>query len=510
MVGDLDARTIAWLVAVGFLVAVGRHFAAVARAASRDAFSDGLLVGLVVAAAVTVIEALGSGAAPFGVAYRSQAWWAHANLWGAAVLAPAVFVTGEAMARARPGSVFVAILAAAAVVVGSGSRSALFGLLAGVVVVWLVDRWGRRGAGSPRTRIVAVIVLVVLTGLVWIDGGWRARLLGSVGFQPQAAPARNLFDASENLVDGVWWSPNVMVTGVATTANSPAVHRLERATGRWTDRLQQRVRLEPDEWYSFSADVFVERHADPVVAFVGWAARPEGDVEVVVRFPTGGAPQAHTAGGAHLSSALAHDEAEGWRRLQASFRVSGDAPVPMEVGLAPRTVEGVAGPVLVRRLQLEVGERVGPYEATMTPDRTAAVAWSAVRSRVDGYRVIVELVVQRPWTGWGRSGFAAAMGAPGFPAPGVEHEHSLALFFALRYGVIGLLALTVLGLSFVRHGSRAVAIVVAVGFTNVVDLTFLSDAVYVATALLVAVGSDPSAARSEPGGMSGLAGGRSG
>lgn len=496
--GDLDARVTVWLLAIGFLVTVGRRFAAAEPVASREAFSDGLLLGLLTAAAVTVVEALASGATPLGLAYRSQAWWAHPNLWGAAVLAPAVFVTGEALARALPGRVFVALLTGAVVAVGSGSRAAVVGLVTGVALVVLGDLLRRHGARWSRPTLVAVLVLVGLAGLLWADAGWRARLLGSLGLPSQPTPSRNLFEASEDLTDAVWWSPNVLVDRVAAVPDTPAVHRLDRRAGRWTDRLQQRVSLTPEAWYSFSAEVLVDGQVDPVVAFVGWGARPEGAVEVVVRFPLGAEPRTHLAGGSQVSRASFADEGEGWRRLQAVFRVSGDAPVPMEVGLAPQTVVGEADAVLVRRLQFEAGERPGPYDATMVPDRTAAIAWSAVRSRLEAYQAIAERTFDRPWTGWGPSGFAAAKESERFPVPRVEHEHSLVLFFALRYGAVGLLALLVVVSTLVRHGSRAVAIVVAVGLTNLFDLTFVSDAVYVATALLVAVGDSRPAPRRGP------------
>lgn len=491
--GDVEGRSLAWLVAIAIVVAIGRRFATDAAPAIREAFSNGLLLGLLAAAAVTVVEAAWNGHAPLGLAYRSQAWWAHPNLWGASVLAPAVFLVGEATGRARAGRVALVIVAAAVVAVGAGSRAAVFGLLAGVLVLLVLQRIARDGAASRRAWIAAAVVLVGLVAFVGLDAGWRARLLGSLGVQPEAAPSRNLFQASEDLLDGVWWSPNVAVARTETTTEGAAVHRLERLAGRWTDRVQQRVSLVPDTWYTFSADVIVVGSVDPVIGFVGWAAMPDGNVEVVVRFPRDAEPQAHTSGGADLGATWSAVETDGWRRVRVTFRVVGDAVVPLEVGLAPRIADVDAAPVLVRHIQFEAGAGAGPYEATSRPDRTAAVAWSSVRSRVEGYRSILDLVAQRPWTGWGGRGLAELRANAGPLGGVIEHEHSLVLFFALRYGALGLAALVALVLTLVRHGPWAVAVVVAVGTTNVVDLTFASDAVYVATALLVAMGAGPAA-----------------
>lgn len=495
--GDLDVATTLQLVAIAVLVGVGRTGADLWATRSLVAGTVGMVVGLVAAGFVSVLEltqgrefvawVFGEFRGSTPAIGRASGWWSHPNLWGSSVVVPAMLATVVALHERRPLVVSISVAVASSVVLASGSRAALAGLVSGLVTVGVVNLVARGGRRSPASILAVITVLVVVWVASLANPTWRERALGGLVGEVAPRASVNLFEASEDLTDPVWWRPFVDVDAVGASSEGAAVHRLSRLGGRWTDRVQQRVPLTPRVPYAFSFEFRIEgAGSDPVPAIVAWSATEPVATELVVRLPTTGEVAAVARGPAVVRFASAGRLGDGWRRLEAVFELASDSVVALEIGVAPRTVgppEDPASSVEIRRVQLEQAPNPTPYVGTAPPDRTRLVASSAVSTRLALYRALVARIAERPWLGWGGEGYATVRALdPTDAALAPAHEHNLLLAYALRYGVVGVAAWVALMLGLGGRSPWSWAVVVAVVVMNAVDLSFVSDATYVVAA----------------------------
>lgn len=489
-----DVAAVAFVLALGLLVAAGQAAVRSLTRAQLERGVDGVLIGLVVGALVSLAEIMG-GAALLGsagepavaAADRAAAWWPHANLWGASALAPTTGILAWYLGRRDPWRATLAMLAGLVVVLASGSRAALVALVVGgLAAAWAA--WPRHARWGPRALAAAALALALVATVFLLDGRRIERLLGPVGVGTfTAAPVRNLLQSSEDLTDGVWWKPVVVVTPVPTQRGEPAVHALERPAGRWTDRVQQRVHLEPGHVYTWSSEFrWLGEGIDPVPAVIGWSGGPDGVGEVVVRLQRDGSPLAAARGAVALERLLVTPLDQAWQRLEFVVEVTGTSAVALELGIAPRTADDPGALAIeVRRLQFERAAEASPYLATAPPDRTRLVAVSAIESRRQLYPLLVDRVRERPLVGWGVDAYAAAARSLDHDVlRETTHEHSLPLWFALRYGALGVLAWLTVMVGLAGRSPVAWAVVASVMVANLVDLSFLSHAVYVSTAVV--------------------------
>jgi hypothetical protein len=516
IVGRPDLGHALQVLAVAVVVAAGRQLGRAPEDGRLVAGALGLAAGLLVAAVVAGLE-LGPGRDAIASLFhglrggpaanqlgRAAGWWSHPNLWGAMTIAPVTFAVAVALRWRRSRWVLAALPLGLVVVMSSGSRAALAGVAIGVAGAYLAaHRAGSTGesdTGAARARPrrlrrlalrwVAALAAVAVVVLVAVAAPGRlARLAGPpIGASEEGAASRNLFASSEDLADGVWWAPQVGVERFGADAGGAAVHALRRPEGRWTDRIQQRVALTPGRPYTLSLEWGGPPvDPDPVAAVVGWARVGDEAAEVVVRLPRSGDVTGRARGPIDLVELRSSTLEAGWRRVEATLVARTAEPLALELGIAPRSDDGVdpAAATRLRRLQLELGAAATAYAPTGPPDRTRLMAAAAVRSREALYAALLERVGERPWLGWGGGAYATVRALePGRAALAPEHEHSLPLWFALRYGVVGVVAWMALVVGMAGRSGVGWAIVAAVMAANLVDLTFLSPAVYASTAAL--------------------------
>lgn len=467
---------------------------------SARMFRRGALLALGFMAFVSVLDLLiGPGAilslvpgatGGFRVAGRAIGWLDHPNLWAAAALPVSVLLAAWCAHTDRLGEFLLVVGLAAVVILSTGSRSALLGLVAGLVVVvvaWLLRVNPRRA----RAVIWAGVALIIgAATVVAMSSGWRQRTLALFGAGPPVATSKNLFVSSEDLSDPVWWKPVVRVEVEPSARGEDKVHLLDRPGGRWTDRVQQRVRLAPHGQYSLSVE-FQPRGAslnelEPAV--IGWGQHEGGASEIVVVVGPQGALR-QSASGELSMDRVDTVHIEGWTRLEMTFTNLSEASIWLELGIAPQTVDGVgapAGTLAVRRFQLEEGPVTTAYVGTASPDRRRLQAVSAQETRLRIYQLVLGHALKRPVFGWGANAFVELRNdLQGLAQDMPNHEHSLPLALFLRFGLFGL---TALGLTLIAMGGRSLnawAIVVGVMSANLFDLTVLSSYVHVSTPLFV-------------------------
>jgi hypothetical protein len=427
---------------------------------------------------------------------RVSGWMTHPNFWGAAAIAPTTLVAALAARAGRPAWAVAALTAGLVIVLASGSRAALLGLVVGLTAAALVAIAARVAAPALRRRVVSAagvaalaVSLVGLAAIVGADAAWRARVLTLVTPPvTHAAPSANLFAASEALDDAVWWRPFVEVRRVGRDADGFAVHALTRAGGRWVDRIQQRLHLPPHQAHTLSLDLRRPGGEGADAALVGWSGGPPEPAEFVVRLPAAGAPVWYVNGPVEVLAVRDEVVEDGWSRVEVVFAARGAESAAFEIGVAPRADDlATASPLEVRRLQVERGEVRTPYEPTRPPDRGGLAAASAVDTRVALYGSLLRRIGERPWLGWGANAYADARAASPPGALAADHEHSLPLWFALRYGIVGILAMVLLVVGSAGRDALAWSLLAGALAANVVDLTFFSNPFSMTLALALGV-----------------------
>lgn len=489
------------LFAVGALaVGIGSIVPMLVGVRNSQAFRYGAITALAIMALVSVLDLLVapgivrsllpwvSVGAP--LPGRAMGWLEHPNVWAAAALPLTVLLAVWSARADRIGEFLIVVSLGAIVVLSSGSRSALFGTALGLGVVlaaWLL----RANPKRTRTLILAGAALVLVTSAVLsLNSGWRQRTLALLGASSPISLSKNAFVSSEDLLDPVWWKPVVEVEAQPVARGEDKVHLLSRIEGRWSDRVQQRVRLEPGASYSLTVEFRSPNAAldDLAPAVIGWGQSNGVTSELVVVVGSLGVVRQFTSGAVNLERATTTQE-DGWTQLKVGFTNRSETSIWLELGVAPRTVEESSGGTLaVRRLQLEEGSTATAYVGTQPPDRRRLQAASAVETRLRTYQAVLERAWQRPVFGWGSQAYSELQATSKAPVAGLaDHEHSLPLALFFRFGIVGLAAL---GLALFAMGGRSPdtwAIVVAVMASNLFDLTVFSSNVYVSTPLMVGI-----------------------
>ena len=499
--GTLDVAMTVQLLAVALLVGVGREVRGSIPLPLIRAGVTGMAVGLVVAGLIGAVEVARESGFVASIVegrtiaaettVRASGWMVHPNLWGAAAVVPSLLVAVVGLRERHAGLMVAAVGGGLLMVLTSGSRSGLAGLIVGYVVV-LVQHVVRRRAGAAHgPGLVLALAVVLAVATVTASPGLRERWLGGIGIERAASGSRNLLRSSEDLTDPVWWRPSIEVERIGPGSTGGAVHGLTRDGGRWTDRVQQRIMVEPRVPHAFAVE-FRSPPAglDPVPALIAWSGTEPVATELVVAVPVEGDRSVRARGPMEVLHASVASLEDGWRRLEVVFSVTTEVPISVELGFAPRTVdppdrsEVGASDVLVRRMQFEVGAVATPYVATAPPDRRRLEASAAVDARRELFGALLARIAERPWLGWGGEGLAEARTrSADAMALAPNHEHSLPLAFAFRYGSVGVVALFVLLVGVGGTSPTAWAIVVAVVTMNLVDLTFVSPGVYVPMAV---------------------------
>lgn len=434
------------------------------------ALSVGLLCGL--AAVVALGWSQVGQFNPFAYKTLSQAivWSSPPALYGHTVLVLGAIIAILARSTRER---FLGLALSALGILVSGSREAAIAWVFVALVLLLKRRPGSRRGWLAEALLFAVM-LVVAAGLGQLFG-W-----GRTGFLLDIVPAngtRNLVQGSE-IALGDWWDTTwVEVTPGQVrldgrTLSSYTVRK--RGPESWR-RLQQVIPIAAGQVYTLSVWLAGEGGARP--GLQGWGQLEGGQTFSLVSSLQAGRWRAAASGpGRVLAKGIAATES-GWTRVYVTFVYEGDEPLYWYVGLAPdqRVTQGEAASFA--GFQLEPGARPSAYvPGTATRGLSLGVA------RLPYWRVAARGIAERPWFGWGEGSFPAYYRAAGPNQAQLQaipsHAHNLYLHILFERGAVGfagllLLILILLGSALRARDVALLALLAAVLFINVFDVTLL-------------------------------------
>ncbi len=464
-----------------------RAAAAVRRSIAGTQLSFDVAAGLLVGFAAALTFGLGQSAQwriePARSVLDVFAWSGNPALFGhAMVLLAALLAVVVPSAALRTVALALGALAALA----SGAHEAVLAWLLVAVGLRLLRRRGTRTTVGAEWALIAVM-LFAASGLGESVG------LGRTGFRfDLVAPAAgaNLFRGTE--ASGEWWYPlgvsatetqvridGVDRTGFAVTKTDPAAYA----------RLQQIVELRPQREYVLAVSWAIDDAVQP--GLDGWGVSPGGgrDANLAATYRNGSwltnATQHFTILGADVSVGD-----DGWAHGHVAFRYQADAPLVWYVGAVPDRSTALGATTTFAKFQLIEGAEVLPYVPNASDVRLADLR----AARLPMWREAVQAIAQRPWLGWGPTGFQSATEALQSSEsrfrPVAAHAHSLVLDTWLERGVMGLVGLLLLAgalaLRTLQQRDRAMAIVLAaVVVLNLFETTLLNGAlIYPLAAML--------------------------
>ena len=436
----------------------------------------GLLIGLVGAIALGLDRAGEWRLETARSVFDLVAWTGNPSLFAHAMLVLAALLA--VILPSPRGRVLALGLGAAAVVV-SGVQEAVLAWLLLAIGLRFVGRRGSRGTVTTEWLLIGVMA-VVATGLTTTLG------TGRTGFRvdlTEAGSGSNLFRGVE-APTGDWWHPlEVRFVGApGVVGGAPrTVYAVTKVGVDPFARLQQIVRLEPGRGYVLSVAWRAGPEARP--GLDGWGrAEATAAASNVGATWTDGTWRAAATGAMTLVGSGATDLGDGWHRGHVAFRYDGDAPLTWYVGAVPDRRTAVGATSSFAELQLIEGSAPSSY-VPLPPDRGLA---DLRTTRFPLWTVALEAVAERPWLGWGPSGFVAADAAldpsGARQRPFAAHAHALLLDVWVERGAVGLVGLLLfaglLALRTVQQRDRAMAVVlVGVLVLNLFETTFFNGAV---------------------------------
>lgn len=397
-----------------------------------------------------------------------------------ALFAHAMLVLAALLAVILPsprGRVLALALGAGAVAV-SGTQEAVLAWLLVAVGLRFVGRRGSRATGAAEWLLI-VVMAVVAAGVTTSLGA------GRTGFRvdlTETGAASNLFRGVEAPA-GDWWYPlEVRFDGAAGTVGGEprTVYAVTKVGADPFARLQQIVRLEPGRSYVLSVAWRAAEGTRP--GLDGWGRTEGAAAANVATTWVDGDWRVATSGSMRALGSGATEVGGGWWRGHVAFRYDGTEPLTWYVGVVPDRRAAVGATTEFAELQLVEGVDPTAY-VPLPPDRGLT---DLRTTRFPLWSTAVHAIAERPWLGWGPSGFVAAARAldPSGAAqrPDAAHAHSLLLDTWVERGAVGvaglLLFAVLLALRAVQQRDRAIAVVLAgVVVLNLFETTFFNGAV---------------------------------
>lgn len=444
---------------------------------ARRAGADGLGVGVAVLACWSLVQVLVVGAARGS----GPAWFHHPNVFAHAWIPLGVLLV---LLRGRRWSDVALLVAAGVALTTTGSRSGVLAAVVaiGVLLPWRRWRWRRALPVAAIALAVGVLVLSLAPRPPWLDrivGPW----LPAAGATPAVA---NLLLASEELDAVGFWAPlHVSVARVSEVGVVPAEWRVERTHPASWSRPQQSVTLAAGQRYTLTAEFRGEGDsARP--GLLAWGQDDTGTQQVSVSLGPDGVQGAAIGRIAELE-ATAVATTDGWTRLTASFRVTGEGSLRVGVGPNPDLASEAPGArVDVRALQLEQGLEATAYAPGPVPLASAADrARGEALARLPLWSVAWSGFREHPVVGRGYGSFAGVASTEFADGALVPHPHNQALATAYEGGLLGIAAVASLLVGLWQRRSRALgAVLAALLVANLFDATLLAIVVLFPTALL--------------------------
>lgn len=436
----------------------------------------GLLIGLTAAIALGLERAGEWRLETARSVFDLVAWSGNPSLFAHAMLVLAALL---ALVLPSPRGRVVALALGAAAVAVAGAQEA--------VLAWLLVALGLRFVGRRGSRATVVAEWALIALMVVVATGVTTSLgTGRTGFRVDLTAdgaSVNLFRGVE-APSGDWWYPLEVRFAAAPGVVGGEARTVYEVTKQGADpfaRLQQIVRLEPGRSYVLSV---AWRGQDPArPGLDGWGrAGPDAPSDTLAATWSNGAWQVAATGAMTVVEAAVREVGDGWRRGHVAFRYDGPTPLVWYVGLVPDRRPDVGATTSFAELQLVEGVEAVAY-VPLPPDRGQV---DLQTTRLPLWAAALDAIAERPWLGWGPSGFVTA-GAAIDPAgalqrPFAAHAHALVLDTWVERGVVGVAGLLLLGtllaLRVVQQRDRAAALVLAaVVLLNLFETTFFNGAV---------------------------------
>jgi O-antigen ligase len=470
---SLSAIASASLIALAFLVLVSSVGLVAEAAVQSEVFGAGSQSGT---AAASVLEHLRKW---------KSGWLPHENIWAAKVVVVG-FVAVLLPSRSRLTVAAVALMVVSLLI--TGSRSATFGLIAGLLILASIQlRKPRLSLQSRRRHSLIVIGCVTaVVGIVFFGPSgshFRAGVLIGSKLKNDTEPA-NLIVASEGIHLAPWRSVGVEV--VALTGNNgepPAVFSVTK-TGEAADaRAVIAARIKADQPYLLEFDM-----RSPSVrtrsGFRGWMEGPSGEVGTFQVVVNGGDPKVSSTG---LVSARLLDVStvvRGYTRVcvELVFAESGS----IQLGPAPDMRSFASGAtVFVSRVSLAPSTSA---PASYVPTWPISASAQTAIGRVEIFNQAFEGFLEKPLFGKGYGAFFRNLRADR-PANAfaVGHAHNLILQTLYELGLVGFTGLVLLLLVMLpprAAGGHSLALLGFVIGLNIFDFTLWNAAVYIPVSFL--------------------------
>lgn len=436
---------------------------------------DGLALGLALAVATFfAFEMLRQ----VGVGSIWTALGVHENAWAAKVAVLGV-VTLSAL-RGLPLSVSVVVLAGLSVV-GTGSRSALLGLVVGSLAIGLgrvLAHQGTQAIGRANVLVRGAVLGVVAGAgaiLVLFHPGLSSDLAAGFDvFLPESA-ADNRVRASEDIGSHPWILESVRVDVVGFDADGFSIVRLTKTGEAFGARASVPVTLEPGVPYLASFAVVPSPLGRSGLR--GWAAATGEDPEIAINVVVGGSGAIVTGSGpveGRLGTVSVG--ADGWLHVEVAMLVRSAHPRTLLIGPAPSLEHGGVGrSMLVSRFQIA---RESGASQEYVPTFAASDKALTARSRSEIFSIAFQGFLQSPVHGHGSGMFTAFQQDRDSGAFVFGHAHNLFLQVLFEMGVTGFVGLVLMLWAFTRlerHSPRAsgaaTGIVLGVVVMNMFDYT---------------------------------------
>lgn len=421
---------------------------------------------------------------------RAWGWSTHPNVWAASA---ATVSFGAFVWTSRTAWAWLAVVPTFAILVLTGSRTALLATILSVLVLGASHVLGRRPTRAATvSRWLGAAALIVVIGVLAIVGrDGRVGLALPFGTQSDVAigDARtNLIRSSERLDDRVVWKPHdVTVTpaedqGDATPAERWSIQKEVGVGG--SARLVQRVTVQAGDEHVLSLWLAADASAaQPSVVLSSLAAG--GSLSLDRR---GDRWTSDARGDLEILDASVRDDSENGWSVTLRFRAAGSGPTDVLVALVPDRNPRLDTTIRVHSPHLRPAAASDAYLATFPRDRLRTAAAGSVDARIEIFEGAWTAFLQRPLWGWGRDHLADVVGrtVTTVDGGGPAHAHNAVLQASWQRGIVGLLGLGLLFgplLACGRHVARPAFAVLVIGLTTF-DYTLWAGGVAYAVAAL--------------------------
>lgn len=397
-------------------------------------------------------------------------WWVkHTNVWAAMAAMVAAATVPLYGKKLREYALVLLTVAAVLVAAATGSRTAIFAVVAGAAATFLVSAVGERAGW--RVGLVTALGATAAVAVV-LASPLGSRLAGLVA----DTATSNQVIASEEL-QGEYWTKRGVEVVVAPGPDGLRQFLIRSSDGKALGRAHQRFVLPAGAVRTLVFEFTQTGAGGGVVAF----SEPTGSM--IVPF---GKPGEVAASGQPEVLAVEEVPTDGnWTLALLTVRNTGEQPVVWRVGISPNLRGGGVSELKVRHVRMFSGTQDLGYQPTYAATRLRELATLSASQRLSYADGALGLLVEKPLFGHGSGkpfyqlldDYALSAAAAASDRP--THAHSLVGDVLVRFGIVGLVGLLALLTAAVRtlpRGGRLAALpfLVVVFVLGLGDATFFN------------------------------------